>query len=58
MNAQEASIVPDIDIVPVKNLKQLIDILNEAIDLPLQEPFEFETKLAAEVSGYDFSHII
>ena len=58
MNAQEASIVPGIDIVPVHNLKQLIEILNETVDLPLQEAFEFETTLAAEVSGYDFSHII
>lgn len=58
MNAQEASIVPGIDIVPVHNLKQLIEILNETVDLPLQEAFEFETTLAAEVSCYDFSHII
>ncbi len=58
MNALEASIVPDIEVIPVTDLKDLIDILNEKIDLPIQESFEFENILSTEISKYDFSHVI
>jgi len=58
MNAPEASIVPDLEVIPIDDLKDLMDILNEKIDLPIQEAFEFEQTLSSEVSKYDFSHVI
>ena len=58
VNALEASIVPDIDVIPVHDLKDLIDILNHDIDLPIQETFEFQTTTNDEISHYDFSYII
>jgi len=58
MNALEASIVPDLEVIPIENLKDLMDILNEKKDLPIQESFEFTSILSAEISKYDFSHVI
>ncbi len=58
MNAPEASIVPDLEVVPVEDLKDLMDILNEKIGLPIQESFEFENILSHEMTKYDFSHVI
>ena len=58
MNALEASIVPDLEVIPIDDLKNLIDILNEKKDLPIQPSFEFRDSLNREVSKYDFSHVI
>lgn len=58
MNAPEASIVPDLEVIPVKDLKNLMDILNGKIDLPIQEKFEFKNTLSKEISKYDFAHVI
>jgi magnesium chelatase family protein len=40
-NALEASIVPNIDIIPVKNLQELIAFLNGEEEMPIQEPLDF-----------------
>jgi len=36
----EASIIPGIEVVPVENLKQLIQILNKEIEIPIQEKLD------------------
>jgi magnesium chelatase family protein len=58
-NTKEASIIPDIEVIKIDNLTQLIDILNE--DLPYTpEPVLDLSSLREEKidSWYDFSHVI
>ena len=58
-NSLEASIVPNIDVVPIENLKDLIDILNQRKDLEVQEKFNFWKELNNHInSNYDFKYIV
>ena len=58
-NTKEASIIPDIEVVKIDNLTQLIDILNED-EQYTPEPVLDLSSLKEErlESGYDFAHII
>ncbi len=58
-NAKEASIIPDIEVIKIKNLEQLIDILNEDIEYRA-EPVLDLTELREEQihDSYNFSHIV
>jgi len=58
-NTKEASIIPDIEVVKIDNLTQLIDILNED-ETYSPEPILDLSSLRQEHigSGYDFAHII
>lgn len=58
-NTKEASIIPDIEVIKIKNLEELIDILNRDIEYTA-EPVLDLASLRDDVfeSQYDFSHII
>ncbi len=56
-NSLEASIVPGIDVIPVKNLKDLIDILNKDKELIIGEKINLNFKWILD-SKYDFKYII
>jgi len=58
-NVKEASIIPDIEVIKVKNLSDLIDILNKDKEY-VSEPVLDLASLRDGVldSSYDFSHII
>lgn len=58
-NTKEASIIPDIEVVKIDNLTQLIDILNED-EAYTPEPILDLSSLRQEQIGswYDFAHII
>lgn len=58
-NTKEASIIPDIEVIKINNLTQLIDILNKDISYT-PEPILDLSSLREEKVGewYDFAHII
>lgn len=59
VNAKEASIIPDIEVIPIENLEELIKILNKKVEytaVPQIDISEFETQDIW--NSYDFSHII
>jgi len=56
-NALEASIVPGIDIIPVKNLKDLIDMLNGDKALNIQKKIDLNLDKTTWLK-YDFKYII
>ena len=58
-NTKEASIIPDIEVIKIDNLTQLIDILNED-EWYTPEPILDLSSLREEKleSGYDFAHVI
>ncbi len=51
-NVIEASIVPNIDIIPIKDLRELIDVLNQEKALKIQAPLDFKN---LKTSWEDFS---
>lgn len=60
-NAMEASIIPDIDVVVIESLKQLIDILNEDKELEIQEKLDFNSLPSADEDlsvKYDFKYVV
>jgi len=56
-NSLEASIVPGIDVIPVKNLKDLVDILNKDKELIIQDKINLNFKWILD-SKYDFKYIL
>ena len=59
-NSLEASIVPNIDVIPIDDLKGLIEILNWEKSLKVQEKFDFNSVGDSDLmdSKYDFKYII
>ena len=61
-NALEASIIPDIDIIPVESLSELISVLNWEKDLKIQKKLDFTKHFEEEkkiLEGrYDFKYIL
>ena len=64
-NALEASIIPDIDVITVENLKQLIDMLNRDRPLNIQEKMDFTSSCHPRAwhgdlcpAKYDFKYIV
>ncbi len=61
-NCQEASIIPWIEVIKIKNLKELIDILNEEKELIAEKTLDFkELKQKKDInfkSKYDFKYIL
>lgn len=55
-NAKEAAIIEDIEILPVKNLKQVIRYLNGSIALKKQETSNFQNSIEIKYSD-DFSDV-
>ncbi|MDD3646101.1 MAG: YifB family Mg chelatase-like AAA ATPase [Candidatus Gracilibacteria bacterium] len=60
-NSLEASIIPDIDVIAIESLKELIDILNKDKELTAQEKYDFKSSLAGEEIEHikhDFKYIV
>jgi magnesium chelatase family protein len=58
-NTKEASIIPDIEVIKIDNLTQLIDILNEDEIYAPEEVLDLSSLREDKIeSGYDFAHII
>ena len=61
-NALEASIIPDIEVIQLENLKDLIDMLNGDKDLDIQEKINFyhgEIIDKEEIAyKYDFKYVL
>ncbi len=59
-NTKEASIIPDIEVIRVENLSELIAILNEEIEYTPEEVLDISTLQESSCikNAYDFSHII
>ncbi len=58
-NTKEASIIPDIEVIKIENLTQLIDILNTDMSYTPEEVLDLSSlRMNDYVSAYDFSHII
>jgi len=61
-NAQEASIIPGIDVVPIETLDEAIKVLNEEKELPIAESLDFK-KIWKEYEWleehkYDFKYVL
>lgn len=58
-NIKEASIIPDIEVVKISNLTQLIDILNKDEEYVPEEILHLSSLRAENIeTWYDFAHII
>jgi len=60
-NSKEASIIPWIDIIPVKNLFEAIEMLNWKRDLIISEKFDFLSiwKIELDInSNFDFKYVL
>jgi magnesium chelatase family protein len=63
-NALEASIIPDIDVVPIENLREIIDMLNGDRELIIQEKINFSEVIKQynetlwEDKKYDFQFVL
>lgn len=58
-NTKEASIIPDIEVIKVKNLSQLIDILNKDIEYKAQELLDISSlREVKHTSKYDFYYVV
>ncbi len=58
-NTKEASIIPDIEVIQIQDLTQLIDILNADIAYNAEPCLDISSlRQESIVSPYDFSHII
>lgn len=60
-NALESSIIPDIDVIIVENLEELINMLNWDKDFIVQEKMDFKSKaynLSRQDYKYDFKYIV
>ncbi len=55
-NVREASVIPDVEVIGIENLRHLVDILTENIPLPKSEKIDIE-KLPLKRSSIDFSSI-
>lgn len=55
-NVTEASVIPDVEVIGVESLKQLVDILTGKISLPKSKKIDIET-LPRKRSAIDFSSI-
>ena len=59
-NTKEASIIPDIEVIKIENLTELIDILNQDSEYT-PEPILDISELESDVwfsEAYDFSHVV
>lgn len=58
-NIKEASIIPDIEVIKIDNLTQLIDILNKDVEYIPEDILDLSSLRAEKIwNGYDFAHII
>jgi len=58
-NTKEASIIPDIEVIKIENLKELIDILNKDTVYTVEPVLDISTLREEKVGkNYDFSHVI
>lgn len=57
-NKNEAAIIPDIDIISVSNLQELIQILNKEIPYIPQKLMHLQELSEKRKSSYDFAHIV
>jgi len=58
-NTKEAAIIPDIEVVKIKDLTQLIDILNKDESYAPEPVLDLSSIQEEKIgSGYDFAHII
>lgn len=58
-NTKEASIIPDIEVIKINNLTQLIDILNKDKDYVPEEILDLSSLRQEKIwNWYDFAHII
>jgi len=58
-NTKEASIIPDIEVIKIQNLTELIDILNKDLEYNAEPVLDLASLREDSFdSNYDFSHII
>ena len=58
-NTKEASIIPDIEVIKIQNLTQLIDILNKDISYEAEKLLDISVLRGQQMaSKYDFAHIV
>jgi len=58
-NTKEASIIPEIEVIKINNLTQLIDILNKDIEYTPEDILDLSSLRAEKIwNSYDFAHII
>lgn len=60
-NALEASIIPDIEVIKLENLKDLIDMLNKDKEFDIQEKINFQEELIDKddiAYKYDFKYVL
>lgn len=58
-NSLEASIIPGIDVVPIKTFKQAIEILNSEIPMVLSDKLDFKSSINESIeSKYDFKYVL
>jgi len=58
-NTKEASIIPDIEVIKIQNLTELIDILNKDLEYNAEPVLDLASLREQSFdSNYDFSHII
>ncbi len=58
-NTKEASIIPDIEVVKIENLQELIDILNKDESYTAEEVLDISSLREENIGkNYDFSHIV
>lgn len=56
-NKEECSVIQDMDIIPVRNLKEVVDYLNFDIDIDAYRSINDEFEDLDNISGLDFSDI-
>jgi magnesium chelatase family protein len=56
-NADEAAVVEDIDIIPVKNIKQVIDFMNGEIEIPPHKIDILDAFSKSSLYAVDFSEV-
>jgi len=58
-NTKEASIIPEIEVIKIENLTELIDILNKDVGYTAEPVLDLSSLRREEiVNNYDFAHII
>lgn len=58
-NTKEASIIPDIEVIKIENLSQLIDILNADLEYIPEPVLDLSSLRETDImNSYDFAHII
>ena len=57
-NTLEASVIPDIDVIGVANLSDMVDILTGETPMPLGIKHDLNTETSKKIYSPDFSDII